>query len=143
VILLDTNVISEMMRPRPEPLVVSWFDSVAGLPLYISAVTEAELWSGFHLLPIGKRRTVLESLISETLTEDFAGRILPFDSAAARSYGKISGQRSKLGRPINTADCEIAAIAKVHGLKLATRNTSDFEHCDIDLINPWSSIQTD
>ncbi len=138
-ILLDTNVISEMMRPRPAAEVISWFDQVDGLPLFVSTITEAELWSGIHQLPVGKRRAELQTLISETLVEDFAGRVLLFDSVAAKSYGKISGQRASLGRPITTADCQIAAIAQVNGFKLATRNTKDFENCDISVINPWST----
>jgi toxin FitB len=137
-ILLDTNVISELMRPQPDAVVVSWFDRVDELPLFISTITEAELWSGIHQLAVGQRRTVLENLIVETLSEDFAGRILSFDSAAAKSYGKLSGHRAKLGRPIATADCQIAAIARVNGFKIATRNIKDFEHCEITVVNPWS-----
>jgi toxin FitB len=137
-ILLDTNVISELMRPRPDTDVVSWFDSVDGLPLFISTVTEAELWSGLYLLPDGKRRTALEELIAETLAVDFAGRILPFDSASALAYGKISARRGKLGRPINTADCQIAAIAQVRGFKVATRDVRGFENCEIEIVDPWS-----
>ncbi len=142
-ILLDTNVISELMRPQPDAVVISWFDHVEGLPLFISTITEAELWSGIHHMPVGKRRTVLQTLIAETLTEDFAGRILSFDSVAAKSYGKLSGHRFGLGRPITTADCQIASIAQVNGFKLATRNTKDFEHCDICLINPWMHTPVD
>lgn len=138
-ILLDTNVISEMMRPRPDPVVGAWFDRQDGLPLYISTITEGELWSGFERSPVGKKRAVVEALIAETFADDFAGRILAFDSAAARLFGMISAQRSRVGRPISTADCQIAAIAQVHGLKIATRNTKDFENCDVALVNPWTA----
>jgi toxin FitB len=137
-ILLDTNVISELFRPAPDAGVMSWFDRQAGLPLYISAMTEAELWSGFHRLPAGKRKSTLQKLIAETLAEDFAGRILSFDSVAARAYGKISALRAELGKPLNTADGQIAAIAQVKGFKLATRNLKDFAHCGVPLVNPWS-----
>ena len=136
-ILLDTNVISEMMRPLPDPQVLAWFDQQDGLPLYLSTITEAELWSGFHRLAEGKRKLALQVLISETLAEDFKGRILPFNSSAAHAYGKISAHRAQIGRPINTADCQIAAIAEVNGFKVATRNVKDFEECDVSLIDPW------
>ena len=137
-ILLDTNVISEVMRPKPSSAVIDWFDAVAGLPLFTTAITEAELWSGFHQLAEGQRKTVLEKMIAETLAEDFAGRILPFDSVAARVFGTISAERARRGRPISTADCQIAAIAVARGFQLATRNGRDFEHCGCDVINPWS-----
>jgi toxin FitB len=137
-ILLDTNVISELMRPKPDPVVVSWFDRVGELPLYISTVSEGELWAGLNVMPSGKRRLTLETLVAEMLADDFAGRILSFDRQAARLFGDISGLRAKVGRPIGTADNQIAAIARAHGFKLATRNTKDFDHCDVDLINPWS-----
>jgi toxin FitB len=137
-ILLDTNVISEMLRPQPDPVVVSWFKRAAGLPLYTTTVTEAELWSGVYLAPDGKRRTALHELISETLSEDFAGRIVSFDSAAAMAYAKINARRSQLGRPIATADCQIAAIAQVRGFKVATRDVAGFENCDIEIVDPWS-----
>jgi hypothetical protein len=138
-ILVDTNVISELMRPNPAPRVVQWFEKNAGLPLFVSTMTEAELWAGFHRLPEGKRRLSIGEAIAATFSEDFAGRVLSFDSAAARAYGELSGMSKKLGRPMSTADSQIAAVAQVHGFKLATRNTSDFEHCGIAMIDPWAS----
>jgi toxin FitB len=138
-ILLDTNVVSELMRPKPDPAVVAWFDTRVGLPLYISTITEAELWSGVDRMPAGKRRLVLQSLITDMLDEDFAGRILAFDRAAARLYGHISARRADLGKPVSTADGQIAAIAKANGLKIATRNIKDFADCDVALVNPWSA----
>lgn len=137
-ILLDTNVISEQVRTAPEPAVLNWFKSVANVPLFISAVTEAELWFGYHRLPAGRKKANLLSLLSEILAEDFANRILSFDSAAAKAYGKICSARAEIGRPISTADCQIAAIAQVHQFKIATRNTKDFESCGIALLNPWT-----
>jgi toxin FitB len=138
VILLDTNVISEMMRPKPDSDVESWFESVEGLPLYISAITEGELWAGLHRLAAGKRRNLLTALIQETLERDFGGRVLPFDSAAAKAFGKINADRLSRGRPIDTADCQIAAIASVKGLRLATRNIRDFDYSGIVVLDPWS-----
>jgi toxin FitB len=136
-ILLDTNVISELMRPRPEASVLSWFDSVEGQALFTSAIAEAELWAGIELLPAGQRREAWQVAVADMLAEDFADRILAFDSVAARAFGIINGTRAGLGRPISTADCQIAAIARVHGFRLATRNVRDFEHCGIDIVNPW------
>ncbi len=136
-ILLDTNVVSELMRAAPDQKVLAWFDAHENIPLYLCTVSEAELWAGFHHLPDGQRRSAIGAAITAMLAEDFAGRILPFDSAAAFAFGKISGQRKSLGRPISTADAQIAAIAQVHGFRLVTRNTADFEGCGVDVVNPW------
>ncbi len=136
-ILLDTNVISELVRTVPDDKVLAWFESNAALPMYISTITEAELWLGVYSLPDGKRRSIIEVCISDILKTDFVGHIVQFDSQSAIVYGQLFGKRKALGRPISREDCQIAAIAQVHRLKLATRNMSDFEHCDIALINPW------
>jgi toxin FitB len=137
VILLDTNVISELVRTVPDDKVLAWFEYNAAIPMYVSTITEAELWLGVYSLPVGKRRSIIESCISEILKTDFAGHIVQFDSQSALVYGQLYGKRKALGKPISREDCQIAAIAQVHRLKLATRNVSDFEHCDITLINPW------
>jgi hypothetical protein len=137
-LLLDTNVISELMKSQPEPRVLDWFDRCAALPLFTSAVSEAELWAGVALLPEGKRRQNLSRAVAAMLVEDFAGRSLVFDSAAARRYSDIFAARRGAGRPITQADCQIAAIAVANNLKLVTRNSSDFDNCGIDVINPWS-----
>lgn len=140
-ILLDTNVVSEFMRPRDkrDSRVVAWFEENRHLPLFVSSITEAELWLGVYTLPEGRRRSALEGEIANMLAEDFVDHILTFESRAALAYGKLFGKRQALGRPIEHEDCAIAAIAQVHGLKLATRNTDDFEQCNVTLINPWSS----
>jgi toxin FitB len=138
VILLETNVISELLRPRPDDNVLAWFDSNATLPMYISAITEAELWLGVYSLPEGKRRTTIEKDITEILRQDFAGHIVHFDSKAALVYGQLYGKRKTLGRPISREDCQIASIAQVNRFSLVTRNVDDFEHCNITLINPWA-----
>lgn len=137
-VLLDTNVVSELMKPRPEALVIGWFDRMAAFPMFISSVSEAELWAGVTVLPDGKRKQDLLRNIAEMLAEDFAGRALVFDSAAARQYGEIFAMRRKAGRPITQADCQIAAIAKAHNLRLATRNSPDFDMCGIEVFNPWN-----
>ncbi len=140
-ILLDTNVVSELIKPSADGNVLAWFDRVADLNLYISAITEAELWLGLYSLPEGKRRDVLELDLQAILTEEFADRILLFESRAALAYGKIFGKRKSLGLPIHQEDCAIAAIARVHSLKLATRDAGGFEQCGVELINPWVSVR--
>ena len=136
-ILLDTNVISELMRPMPDRQVVAWFEKHMNVPLYLSSITEAELWAGFHQLPEGKRRSSIGDAITQTLVEDFFGRILFFDSRAARAYGEISGTRKTLGLATDTADIQIAAIAKVNKFKVATRDASGFAGSGVEVISPW------
>ena len=103
----------------------------------ISAVTEAELRTGVAILPAGQRREGIKAALDATIAEDFEGRILPFDTDAAKTYAEIAAGRRSAGRPIADADCQIAAIARATGLPLVTRNTRDFEGCGIDVINPW------
>ena len=138
-ILLDTNVVSELLRPKPDANVLAWFEANTALPMYLSTITEAELWLGVYSLPEGKRRNIIEGDISEILKNDFAGQILHFDSRAALAYGKLFGKRKAMGRPISREDCQIAALAHVNSFKLATRNVGDFEHCNITLLNPWEA----
>ena len=124
-IVLDTNIVSELIRPRPNPSVVDWVARQPGTSLFISAVTEAELRYGVEILPAGHRRERLAAEIESTLREDFSRRILPFDSAAARAYAVISGGPPRYaGRPISQADCQIAAIARSRGVPVATRRRS-------------------
>jgi len=136
-ILLDTNILSELMRPSPTAAVEEWLGAQMFASLFISAVTEAELRFGVALLADSKRRSRLAEELDKMLAEDFADRILPFDSAAAVSYARIASQRRKSGRPIAEADAQIAAIAQSRGATLATRNVTDFTGCGVDLINPW------
>ncbi len=136
-ILLDTNVVSELMRPAPSPVVMAWFAAQPAASLFISAVTEAELRYGVMLLPEGRRRTDLMAAIEGMLIEDFAGRILPFDSAAAVAYAAIAASRREVGKPISQFDAQIAAIAQSRGAELATRNVADFEGCEVEVTNPW------
>lgn len=138
-IIVDTNLISELLRPEPEPRVEQWLSEQDGLSVYLTAISEAELRYGLAVMPAGKRRTALTDAVDHILREDMAGRILPFDSAAAHSYAVIASARRAAGRPIMQADCQIAAIAHAHGAPVATRNTPDFEGCGIDLINPWNA----
>ena len=138
-IILDTNVISELMRPSPEPRVEQWLGAQNGSEIYLSTVSEAELRYGAAILVPGRRRDQLTTLLDAILIEDFRGRILPFDSAAASAFAEIAARRRSLGRPITQFDCQIAATAFVHSAELATRNVRDFEDCGIGLIDPWQT----
>lgn len=135
--LIDTNVISELMRATPAPSVLCWFSTQDPSTLYLSAVTEAELRTGIAILPAGQRREGLKAALDATISEDFEGRILPFDTDAAKTYAEIAAGRRSAGRPIAEADCQIAAIARAAGMPVITHNTRDFEGCGIDVINPW------
>lgn len=138
-ILVDTNVISELMRTEPSPLVLSWFDTQDPSALFLSAITEAELRTGVSILPTGQRRERLMAAIDAVIDEDFADRVLPFDSQAAKAYAGIAATRRAAGRPIADADCQIAAIALGLGAGIATRNVKDFEGCGVTVINPWDA----
>ncbi len=138
-IILDTNVISELMRPSPSPNVVDWVAGQVAPNLYLSTISEAELRYGVEILPTGERRNRLFAEVEGMLQEDFAGRILPFDSAAAQAYAVIAAAHRAAGHPINHADCQIAAIARCRGASVATRDVGDFEGSGIDVINPWST----
>ena len=139
-ILLDTNVISELMKPNPDAAVTLWVGSVSTQTLYLSTITAGELWSGLFNLEDGKRKTLQAAVITELLEEDFSGRILPFDDRAARIYGEIYQARRKLNGKKKELDCQIAAIAKVHNLKVATRDLHDFEDFGIEIVNPWTHL---
>jgi len=136
--ILDTNVLSELTKPAPSLEVTQWVRSRGpARELYLTTITVAEVLFGIELLPKGKRRETLLVDAEETFTADFAGRILPFDEAAARAFPEIAALRRVRGRPISLFDAQIAAIAKANGATLATRNTADFEGCGIRLANPW------
>ncbi len=136
--ILDTNVVSEPMRPSPSPAVLAWLaESHEGGAHFVTTITVAEILFGIELLPRGKRRDRMLAQAEAVFAEDFAGRVLPFDEDAARAFPEIAIQRRTLGRPIADLDAQIAAIARSRGAFLATRNTGDFEGCGIQLVNPW------
>ena len=137
-ILIDTNVVSELMRPAPAPTVMTWFAAQESSALYLTAVSEAELRAGAAILPAGRHRDRLAAEVDAVVREDFAGRVLPFDSAAARAYAEIAASRRSAGRPILQADCQIAAIARAKDAAVATRDAADFEHCGVVVIDPWA-----
>ena len=137
-IVLDTNVVSELMRPSPNPAVEQWVATRPAARLFFSAVGEAELRYGVAILAAGRRCNALASAIEAMLREDFAGRVLPFDSAAARAYAEIAARCRAAGRPVAQADGQIAAITRSRGMALATRNVRDFADMGIDILDPWA-----
>lgn len=139
-IIVDTNVVSELLRPTPEPRVEGWLAAQDGLDIYLTAISEAELRYGVAIIDNGKRRDGLADAIDRILRDDLAGRVLAFDCAAAEAYATIAASRRAAGLPIAQAHCQIAAIARTRGATVATRNTPDFEGCGVDLINPWGEV---
>ncbi len=137
-IVLDTNIISELARQLPDPGVLSWLDSLEISDVATTAITAAELRYGVATLPDSHRKRELTVVIRGILTEDFHGRILPFDEHSSVRYADIVTGRERIGRPIGLADAQIAAICRDLGAILATRNTADFEKTGIELINPWN-----
>jgi predicted nucleic acid-binding protein len=139
VILLDTNVISEVLRPAPEPAVLAWLRLSRRRELWTCSIVLAELFSGVDMMPAGKRQQILREKMDDLVSTLFAGQISNFDVAAARAYGSILARRQAMGHRISELDAQIAAIAVVCGATLATRNIQDFEHCGIQLIDPWEA----
>jgi toxin FitB len=139
-IVLDTNVLSEILRVKPDERVLDWIDSVVSDQLSTTAITAAELLYGVGRLPEGRRRTGLTDAVVALLTEDFDGRIEPFDASAATCYAAVVTGRETVGRPICPPDAQIAAICRKLSAPLATRNTRDFEACGIEIFNPWDEL---
>jgi len=138
-IILDTNVLSELMRPKPSPQVAAWVAKQPATELFTTSITEAEIFHGIELLTKGKRREGLLAAAEAMFAEDLAGRVLGFESDAARAFSRIAVDRRSLGRPVSHADAQIAAIARVRRAALATRNIEDFEDCGIAVVNPWNN----
>lgn len=136
-IIVDTNVVAEMMRPSPDPSVVSWLNDQESAALFLTTVTLGEIGYGLEILPRGRRRLHLEQGFERVVAEAFAGRILAFDEEAARHYGVIMGRRRAIGRPLSIQDGQIASIARARGFAVATRNVRDFVQCGVEVINPF------
>ena len=136
-ILLDTNVLSELMRAAPSAAVLTWLNEQDATTVFVSAVTIAEIEYGLRLSPDGRRKSGLRTRFERFLALAFEGRIRDFDQAAARSYGEIMGGRREVGRPMSVPDGQIAAIARSRDDAVATRNVSDFVDCGLEVINPF------
>ena len=137
-IVLDTNVVSEPLKPQPAPAVLRWLDVQEPQTLYITSVVWAELLAGVAALPQGRRRTALTKALKEQVLALFGARVLPFDLPAAEAFAKNHAGAQAQGNPIGFADCAIASTASAHGYALATRNTRDFKGVDVVLIDPWA-----
>jgi predicted nucleic acid-binding protein len=137
VIILDSNVVSELMRPAPAPAVPRFFSNYSADELHSTTITLAEILYGIELVPPGKRKSELLAGAERLFRVVLRGRILPFDESAAQAFARIAAGRRTAGRPISEFDAQIAAIVSVHDATLATRNTADFEGCGIRLVNPW------
>jgi toxin FitB len=137
-IILDTNVLSEVMKPAPAGEVLAWLAAQPTASVYTTSITQAEILHGVMLLPPGRRRRALEEAATSMFAEDFGGRILVFDTEAAPPYALVASRRRRAGRPISHFDAQIAAIALSSGAAIATRNVVDFEGCGVALVDPWN-----
>ena len=140
-IILDTNVISELTRPVPDSDVIAWLDSQPAEETAVTAITVAELCYGVRRLPDGRRKTELSEAVSALVDTDFRGRVEAFDVLAAEQYADVVTTRERTGKPISTSDAQIAAICRVLNATLATRNTADFTGTGVGLINPWKAAE--
>ena len=137
-IILDTHVLSEFMKRQPSAEVIAWAARQAADGLFTTSITEAEIFYGIELLSRGRRRASLLAAAEAMFAQDLGGRVLGFESKAARAFSQIAARRRQLGKPISHADAQIAAIAQVQGAELATRNIADFRDCGLSLVDPWN-----
>ncbi len=137
-ILLDTNVVSALMRRDPEPAVVAWLDEQPAESIWTTSITVFEVQTGLELLEPGRRRQQLEDAFAQLLADELQGRVQSFDQPAAIAAGRIAAERQRAGRTLEIRDVQIAGITAVRKATLATRNTRHFEDLGIDLVNPWS-----
>ena len=140
-ILLDTNVISEPQRQKPNARVLDWIDAQALETLYLSAITVAELRAGIALMPAGKRRDGLHENLEKRLLPMFANRVLSFDMACTKAYAELLAKSRDAGLAVETADAFIAAVALANGFAVATRDTTPFEAAGLNVINPWDAAE--
>jgi predicted nucleic acid-binding protein len=136
-IILDTNVLSAMVQPRPDEDVVAWLDTQARSSMWITSVTIFEIQFGLQILPVGKKRSLLTKAFESVLTDDIGGRVAPFDTTAAEHSAELMASRHKKGRPVELRDTMIAGIALARHATVATRNVSHFEDLSVPVVNPW------
>ncbi|HEY3738992.1 MAG TPA: type II toxin-antitoxin system VapC family toxin [Bryobacteraceae bacterium] len=137
-IVLDTNVASEMMKSSPEPRVLDWLNGQTASQVFITATSKAEIFYGIDRLPAGRKRDLLRRAANDMFEQQFPERVLPFDEIAAEVFAVIAADRERRGRPMAQFDAQIAAIARVQGAAIATRDVRDFSNCGIELIDPWA-----
>jgi predicted nucleic acid-binding protein len=137
-IVVDTNVLSELMKASPAESVTRWIANHPAQTIYTTSITQAEILLGVQLLPAGRKRDAIRAAAEAIFSTDFQGRILPFGSGAAPIYARIAAERRRTGRPISQHDAQIAAITSLEKAELATRNVTDFEGCGIRVVDPWS-----
>jgi predicted nucleic acid-binding protein len=137
-IILDTNVLSEILRPRPDDGVLAWLARPPRASLFTTTITRAEVFYGVSVLPSGTRKQNLWDATLGIFNVDFSGQVLGFDSDAADAYAAIAAHRKSVARPISQFDAMIAEIARSRGATLATRNTKDFVDCGIEIVDPWN-----
>ena len=140
-IVLDTNVVSELMRPVPDFRALQWVDAQPTDTLWLCSVVTAELLYGVARLPDGRRKQQLAQALHTIIHEDFDLRVLPFDLEASLVYADIVARQESKGQPVSMADAQIAATCLLHNATLATRNVRDFEHLTVALVNPWTAIE--
>lgn len=138
-IVLDTNVVSELMKAAPDAAVARWVAAQQAATLYTTSITQAEVLHGILVLPAGKRRVALEAAAEAMFENDFGGRVLPFGGVAARAYAQIAAHRWRSGRPISGFDAQIAAITRTARATVATRNVGDYDECGVKVVNPWDA----
>jgi predicted nucleic acid-binding protein len=139
VIVLDTNVVSALMRREPDPIMVAWLDGLPPESIWTTSITVFEVRLGLEILAAGRRRRQLEDAFDKVLEEDFEGRVLPFDQMAAQASGRIAAEQRRAGRPVEIRDVQIAGIVSARRATLATRNTRHFEGIGLAFIDPWSA----
>lgn len=138
-IVVDTNVVSELMRPRPEPAILVWVAGQQRSELFTTSVTKAEILYGIAILPSGRRKAGLAEGAERVFGVSFADRVLAFDAAAAACYAEVAMMRRRAGKPISALDAQIAAIALTAGAFVATRDVAGLEGCGVEIINPWTT----
>lgn len=136
-IVLDTNVLSELIRAQPDPKVAAWLSRQARSKLFTTAISRGEMMFGVLVLPVGERQRRLQQEVQAIFDTDMAGRVLPYDGDAAEAHAAFAAARRAHGRPVAVPDAMIAGIARSRGATLATRNVRDFEGCGIPLVDPW------
>lgn len=136
-IVVDSNVVSEVMRPQPSELVLNWLNAQDGSRLFVTTITLAEIGYGLRILPEGQRRRQLQRRFEQFIAQAFEERVLDFTVSAAHAYAEILGYRKEVGYPMSLPDGQIAGIAHAHGFAVATRNIKDFQDCGLELINPF------